>query len=68
MNKNFEEQLKSFKPEFGNMKHVQILGMVERLRQKEKLLKNQITLKRTIAKKLKEIEMDERKIIYNLTH
>lgn len=60
----FEEQLKNFKPEFGNINHIKLLKMIDNVRKKQKLLNEQSKAKVLIDKKLKEIEREEKNILY----
>lgn len=66
MNQEFEEFLKTFKPEFGNLSHIQVLKQIERLRGKEKLVKEKLQNQAAINKKLEEIKRDESSIMYVL--
>lgn len=66
MNKEFEDFIKTFKPEFGNEKHIRALQAIERIRSKEKLVREKLQNAKAIEKKLKEIERDERNILFLL--
>ena len=66
MNKDFEDHIKHFTPEFGNEKHIQAIDMLDKLRKKEKLLESlKITEAKTKAT-LKEIENYEKQIMFLL--
>lgn len=62
MNQKFEEKLLNFKPQFGNMRHIWIAEAVDKLRKKEKLLKEKLTNQAAIDRTLKEIENIEKHI------
>lgn len=64
MNKDFEEKLKTFKPEFGNEDHIRLLEMVGKLREKENLVNKELKAQRAIKKGLEDIEMMERGILF----
>lgn len=68
MNKKFEEIIKEIKWEFENENHIKVLDMLNRLRKKETLLRERITNQAAIDRKLREIDVDERQILFTLNY
>lgn len=66
MNKDFEEFIKNFRPEFGNEKHIQALEMITRIRTKESLIKQKLSNQKAIQTKLVEIKRNEQAVMFLL--
>lgn len=64
MTEEFENFIKTIKPEFGNENHLRAMEMIDKLRKKEKLLKEKLKTANAIKKLLREIELDERNIMH----
>lgn len=60
----FQNFIKGFKPEFGNMNHIRVLEMIDRINKKDKLVKEKLKNQAAITRTLKEIANDEKQIIF----
>ena len=54
------------KPEFGNPNHILALEKIERIRSKEKIVKEKLQNNKAIERKLIEIKRDEENILFLL--
>ncbi len=64
MTKQLDEFLKTFKPEFGNEQHLQILELIAKAKKKESLVTEKLTNQKAIERNLKEVDRAENQIIF----
>ncbi len=68
MTPDFEDFIKTFKPEFGNKNHIFILEQLAKMRKKERLVNELLTNQTAIKKHIKEIGEAEKHIIFMINN